>query len=102
MNSECCPETFSVGPVIFRRNSPERRQHADEGLHKIDLRVRSRSTRPPSIPRVIVIPLQFNFAIMHDQSERLGDLLGCHKSFVHGVYRQGVEGHQSVHDAAGQ
>lgn len=71
----------------------------DERLHEVDLRVRSRSTGPPSISRVIVIPLQLNLAIVDDERKGLGYLLGLFEAFFQGFDGECEEGQKGVHDA---
>jgi hypothetical protein len=78
---------------------PEVSDLVDEGFHEVDLGVGSGSTGPPCVSRVVIVPLQFDLAIVYDEGEGLCDLLGLLESFLELVDGETVEGEKGVHDA---
>jgi len=74
-------------------------QHAQERLHQVDLRIRPRSRGPPLVPRIIVVPLELDLAVLDDEGERLYDLFGLGVSFGEFGRGERVEREEGVEDA---
>lgn len=87
-------------PNIKRVYLPESPNMLDKRFHQVDLTVSPRSTSPPSISGIIVVPLELHLAVVYNESECFGNLLSLDQALLEGVYREGIERKKRVHDSA--
>jgi hypothetical protein len=79
-------------------NLPEIIQHAQERLHQVDLRISPRSGGPPLVPRVIIVPLKHDLAVLNDERKRLDNLFGLGVAFGEFSRRKRVEWEEGIED----
>lgn len=89
-------------PHIKHDYLPESPNMLDKRLHQVNLTISPRSTSPPSISGVIVVPFEFHLAVVYNESECFGNLLSLDQTLLEGVYREGIERKKRVHDPANQ
>lgn len=81
---------------------PESPDMLDKRFHQVDLTVSPRSTSPPSISGVIVVPLKLHLAVVYNESECFGNLLSLGQTLLKCFNREGIERKKGVHDPAAQ
>ena len=66
MDRESSPDTSALSPITATLSSPELSNVLDKRFHQVDLTVCPRSTSPPSVSRIIIVPLKLDFTIVDD------------------------------------
>jgi hypothetical protein len=79
-------------------NLPEIIQQTQERLHQVDLRISPRSGGPPLVPRVIIVPLKHDLAVLNDERKRLDNLFGLGVAFGEFSRRKRVEWEEGIED----
>jgi hypothetical protein len=97
------PSGFRSASCIIRKhnlvtNLPEIIEHAQERLHQVDLRISPRPGGPPLVPRVIVVPLKHDLAVLNDERKGFDNLFGLGVTFGKFSRRKRVEWEEGIED----